>query len=325
MTCPAARGGCLRPRPGRARRRPRGRPGRASAGWWCRRRWCARARAARSRAAIRASVWASTALVGSTSTSTGGSASSARASRSRCCWPPENSRPRSATIVSSPSGSAVERSPRRWPPAAPPRSARPRSTRGPASSSRSAAGEEPGVVVGHQDQLADDVAGQIAQRYAVEAGQRCRCSGRAGRRWPRRPRAGGRDRGEPARTGDQPGVGVDEVGGGRVGRGRRRRRLARVRGQRQHPHHPAGRDVTAGELLYGLGERAQREEQEGGVPVEGDELRHRDRARAARTGPRARSRGPRRCRAAAPGPPPARTPPARPGRPAARTRWDSAR
>ena len=37
--------------------------------------------------------------VGSTSTSTSGSAASARASTSRCRWPPENDRPRSATIV----------------------------------------------------------------------------------------------------------------------------------------------------------------------------------------------------------------------------------
>ena len=48
----------------------RGRPGRAPAGWWCRPPWCGRRGRRRSRAAIRASVCASTALVGSTSTST---------------------------------------------------------------------------------------------------------------------------------------------------------------------------------------------------------------------------------------------------------------
>ncbi len=64
------------------------------------------ARASRSRRAILASVWASTALVGSTRTSTSASASSARARTSRCRWPPENDRPRSSTSASSPSGSA---------------------------------------------------------------------------------------------------------------------------------------------------------------------------------------------------------------------------
>ena len=63
------------------------------------------ARASRSRSAIRASVCASTALVGSTRTSVSASESSARASTSRCRWPPENERPRSSTGASSPSGS----------------------------------------------------------------------------------------------------------------------------------------------------------------------------------------------------------------------------
>ena len=60
---------------------------RAAAGWWSSRRWCGRRGPPCSRSAIRASVCASTALVGSSSTRTSGSASSARASTSRCRWP----------------------------------------------------------------------------------------------------------------------------------------------------------------------------------------------------------------------------------------------
>ena len=158
-TCRAVPGGCPRPPPGRARHRPRDRPGRARAGW-CVQTTVVRPAGRRARrAAMRASVCASTALVGSTSTSTGGSASSARVSRSRCCWPPENSRPRSATVVSSPSGSAVDdvlgagRVQRRPDPLG----------LGDARSGQlvaQPAGEEPGVVVGHQDELADRRAGR---------------------------------------------------------------------------------------------------------------------------------------------------------------------
>src|SRR5581483_9657544 len=65
------------------------------------------ARASRSRLAIRASVCASTALVGSTSTRISASLSSARASTRRWRWPPENERPRSSTSPSRPPGSAA--------------------------------------------------------------------------------------------------------------------------------------------------------------------------------------------------------------------------
>ena len=68
----------------------------------------ARARASRSRRAIRASVCASTALVGSTRTRISASASSARASTSRCRWPPESERPRSSTWPSEPFRQRVE-------------------------------------------------------------------------------------------------------------------------------------------------------------------------------------------------------------------------
>ena len=63
--------------------------------------------------AMRASVWASTALVGSTSTRISASARSARARTSRCRWPPENERPRSSTSRRGPSGARSARPPRR--------------------------------------------------------------------------------------------------------------------------------------------------------------------------------------------------------------------
>ena len=95
-----------RPRPRRrAGRRPR-RPASSSSGLVVVTTVVRPARCSRRRSAMRASVWASTAEVGSTSTSTSGSAASARASTSRWRWPPEKVRPRSATTVSSPSGSA---------------------------------------------------------------------------------------------------------------------------------------------------------------------------------------------------------------------------
>ena len=102
----AARRGCRSRRPGRRAGTRRRRPGRAPAGCSWSRRWCGRRGARAAATAIRASVWASTAEVGSTRTRISGSATSARASTSRCRWPPEKQRPRSATTVSRPSGSA---------------------------------------------------------------------------------------------------------------------------------------------------------------------------------------------------------------------------
>ena len=64
------------------------------------------ARAAVSRPAMRASVCASTALVGSTSTSVSAPVSSARVRARRWRWPPEKARPRSSTSLSRPPGSA---------------------------------------------------------------------------------------------------------------------------------------------------------------------------------------------------------------------------
>ena len=65
-------------------------------------------RAARSRAATSSSVWASTALVGSTSTRTSGSATSTRARAIRCRCPPENPRPRLVDLLVEPVGQGVE-------------------------------------------------------------------------------------------------------------------------------------------------------------------------------------------------------------------------
>ena len=297
------------------RRRPRGRPGRARAGWWCRRPWCARAEHARRRAAMRASVWASTALVGSTSTRTGGSASSARASRSRCCCPPENSRPRSATIVSSPSGSASTMSSALAAcSAARIRSAR--RTRGRVQLVAQAAGEQPGVVVGHEDPLAH-------------------------------PSRGRSRSGTPSRRGPAVGVAAQPVGdgdgvlgsGGRDGgeqAGADHARPSRGRpdwpwpGRGRPPASPGRRAPGSGDstrttrraatwprvsFSTRLGERPQREDQERGVPVEGDELRHGDRAGHAPPARPARSPGPRRCRAAGSARRPAATRPAPPGHP----------
>ena len=66
------------------------------------------ARAPRRSRAMRASVWASTALVGSTSTRISGSARRARARTSRCRCPPENDRPRSSIVASRPVRQRVE-------------------------------------------------------------------------------------------------------------------------------------------------------------------------------------------------------------------------
>jgi hypothetical protein len=66
-----------------------------------------------SRSAIRASVCASTADVGSSRTSTSGAASTGRASASRCRCPPDSDRPRSSIVVSSRCGRAPGRRGRR--------------------------------------------------------------------------------------------------------------------------------------------------------------------------------------------------------------------
>ena len=63
-------------------------------------------RCSASRRAISASVWASTAEVGSTSTRISGSAASARASTTRCRWPPDRPRPRSSIRPCQPPGRA---------------------------------------------------------------------------------------------------------------------------------------------------------------------------------------------------------------------------
>ena len=84
-----AGGGNPAVRPGSAPRPP----GRAAPARWSRRTVPRPARAAASRSAMAASVCASTAEVGSTASSISGSAWTARASRTRCRWPPDRLRP----------------------------------------------------------------------------------------------------------------------------------------------------------------------------------------------------------------------------------------
>ena len=110
LAAPTARRACRPPRP---RRRPGARPGRrgrAAPGCWSARGWRRRLRRTSSIPwAMRCSVTASTAVVGSCSTSTGGSAASARARPRRCRCPPESVMPLTVTG----SSGQVGRRPRR--------------------------------------------------------------------------------------------------------------------------------------------------------------------------------------------------------------------
>ena len=90
-------------RPGGARR---GRRGAATAATPCTTTVVRPRRSSVTRSAMRASVWASTAEVGSTSTRIGASTASARASTTRWRWPPDRPRPRSSSWPCQPSGSA---------------------------------------------------------------------------------------------------------------------------------------------------------------------------------------------------------------------------
>ena len=94
----------LPPPRGRRRGNRRRRRARAGRGWSTAPPWSAPARTWRSRAAMSASVWASTALVGSSRTRTSGSARRAAARTMRWRWPPDRVRPRSGNSVARPSG-----------------------------------------------------------------------------------------------------------------------------------------------------------------------------------------------------------------------------
>ena len=104
----AARGGCPRPRTRPSSTRTTSSTRSSTSGLAVTTTVVRPARALASRAAMRASVWASTALVGSTSTSTSASVSSARARASRCRWPPDSERPFSVTSPSRPLRHGVE-------------------------------------------------------------------------------------------------------------------------------------------------------------------------------------------------------------------------
>ena len=278
------------------------------------------ARCARSRAAIRASVWASTALVGSTSTRISGSAASARASTSRCRWPPEND---AAALgdrrCRGPSGSAsrmssadavCERRARRR---RAPRDVEPVAAAGPENSARAGVGDH------------DPARGRRARRSAVSGTPPSATSssasapaGRAGRRARRTPRAG-RDTSAVSRPGADPQPGARR-------RPARRRRAARSRARSGSTtsgssastrHDAARRDAAADQLVGELGRGAQRDHQERRVAVERDQLAGADLALRRRTARRARRRAPRRRRAAAPG---ARRAPTAAGPPARRPR-----
>ena len=170
-----------------------------------------------SRAAMRASVWASTALVGSTSTRVSASVSSARVSARRWRWPPENARPRSSTSLSRPPGRAS-------------------STSSPLATDSAArivassiapgvelvaqrAGEEPGVGLQTTTIGAAGSASGASRRAVDPGGPRVVArSGRAGRPGRPSPRAGRHDDGEAAGLDADPAARLDERDAG-PGRG----------------------------------------------------------------------------------------------------------
>ena len=315
-----ARGGCPR-RPRRpARRRARGRPGPAPAGCVEQTTVVRPRRAAPSRSAIRASVCASTALVGSTRIERSpdrrpahGPAAAAAAGRRR------SSRPRSATTLSRPSGSASTmssaaaaaqrgRRPGRSPPDPDPTAAAPENSRASLSATRIRS-----RTVARSRSL---------QRYAGQRRVAVRVdSGRAGRRSrPRRPGAAATIAvSRPGRIGHA-GRRIDQLTAGPAarcrtagsGRSVRARSMATTRRLDTWPR------VSLSSVSVSW--RSGRD-QERRVRVEGDQLPDGDLRRPARTGRPARSPAPGRRPAAAPGRPPAAP---RPGRSARRPRAASA-
>ena len=220
---------------------------------------------------MRASVWASTALVGSTSTRISASASSARAKTTRWRWPPENERPRSSTLPSSPCGSDSSTS-----------SAFATATR--LEDGRivravpgvelvpERAGEEQRVGLADHDPSPDELDRQLGERHPAEADALALDE-------PAQP-VGERDRvlrpvrdegGEHARRDDEPGAGVRQQRlRGRSGG--RRGGIGDQRLDRKDVEHPSRADEGPRHLVDGLGGRAEREHEEGGIAVERNEL-----------------------------------------------------
>ncbi len=268
----SARGGCRWRRPGRRAGTAPRRRGPAAAGWRVMttvvrpRRACAR------RPAIRDSVWASTALVGSTSTSVSASVSSARARARRWRWPPEKDRPRSSTSLSSPAGSASRMS---SPLATDSASSSASSSWTPdgSSSSRSTPVNSRGSF-----SLTTTRRRTAASGRSASGTPSSRTGVRSGPNRPSRSARAADSSGRARDHGGQP-AGCHRDVADRVGQraplGRLGRRDGGVRGVGLHLQHPddlARADVGAGGAVGELGGGAQRDDEERRVAVEGHEL-----------------------------------------------------
>ena len=228
---------------------------------------------------MRASVWASTALVGSTSTRISGSARSARASTSRCRWPPENDRPRSSIVASRPSGSASSTSIAFATPTASridwSDGARRHGSSWPRSSPENRIGSCSLTTIRRRTAASESVLERpVAERTPRSAESRPSRSAIAADS----SGAGGDDaRREPGRDLDaRPQVGEQ---GARRRLRRRRVRLAHDPLDLEHAEHPPGADEGARHLVDGLRGRAERDHEERGVAVERDQVACVDRAR----------------------------------------------
>ena len=254
----------------RAGRPPR-RPRRAPAGCDVTTTVVRPARWPRSREAIRASVWASTAEVGSTRTRISGSPARARARTSRCRWPPEKVRPRSATTVSRPVGQRLEdvvgRGGRRGPrDTSPRRRCRARSPRRPENSVAPVS--------------ETTIRRRTSARRSLVSGTppRVTSSSTSGAQSPSRSARAAASSGWSLTSAViSPGRILSPVRASRRLRARRRwlgrvRRVEVVGRERQHPAYAAGRDPGPDQLVGVLGGGPQRDHQERRVAVEGDEL-----------------------------------------------------
>ena len=140
------------------------------------------------------------------------------------------------------------------------------------------AGEEAGVGLGH-----DDPSPQLGERGVGEAGPVDARLGLLGAE-PAEPvgqdggvlGAGGHDDGEAAGLDADAAARLDEARGGRRAGGASSARVDLVGPHPQDPDELACPDVRAGGAVDHLGRRAQRDDEEGRVAVEGDELAGRD-------------------------------------------------
>ncbi len=239
-------------------------------------------RASASRDAMRASVWASTALVGSTSTSTSASVSSARARATRCRCPPDSERPFSGRSPSSPPGTESRTSPASATCIACSSSARDARSRT-SSSSASRPVNRCGVDSATTTRSRTSARRSSAQQGPAPAhapqplGQhRVAAEPSEARGDPGRlVRVLRHQRDESAGAHDEPALVVDERLATVCGRG-----VDRVPGRRgrdaQHLEHLAGADDGAGGDPQRFGGGPQGLGEECGEPVERDELARRD-------------------------------------------------